>query len=218
MAALMMSVWWYGCGVGSSDGNDGGSSSAAGSGALVYGAPESHSSSSSSFSSSILDLFSFPLSPPLGSLFFFLPLATARNPGVGFAGPGKYASDKSDPPAVESLSAAITRGFRDETVSFRRTCRFYRARVFVPLVVGIPVSTLSPITTGGKMPRRFFDRLIRRVSDVIKTLIVPRPVLAKLVFVKLHLGGREEGGECRTGMRNCIYRRRLANFHIRDFT
>lgn len=199
MAALMMSVWWYGCGVGSSDGNDGGSSSAAGSGALVYGAPESHSSSSSSssFSSSILDLFSFPLSPPLGSLFFFLPFATARNPGVGFAGPGKYASDKSDPPAVESLSAAITRGFRDETVSFRRTCRFYRARVFVPLVVGIPVSTLSPITTGGKMPRRFFDRLIRRVSDVIKTLIVPRPVLAKLVFVKLHLGGgrREESVE-----------------------
>lgn len=205
MAALMMSVWWYGCDVGSSDGNDGGSSSAAGSGALVYGAPESHSSSSSSSSSSfsssssssILDLFSFPLSPPLGSLFFFLPLATARNPGVGFAGPGKYASDKSDPPAVESLSAAITRGFRDETVSFRRTCRFYRARVFVPLVVGIPVSTLSPITTGGKMPRRFFDRLIRRVSDVIKTLIVPWPVLAKLVFVKLHLGGgrREESVE-----------------------
>lgn len=138
MAALMMSVWWYGCGVGSGNSSCDGSSSAAGSGALVYGAPESRSSSSSS-SSSTLDLFSFPLSPLLGLLFFFfLPLATARNPGVGFAGPGKYASDKSDPPAVESLSAAITRGFRDETVSFRRTCRFYRARVFVPLVVGIP--------------------------------------------------------------------------------
>lgn len=115
---------------------------------------------------------------------------------MGFAGPGKYASDKSDPPAVESLSAAITRGFRDETVSFRRTCRFYRGRVFVPVVVGIPV---SPITTSaGKMSRRFFDRLIRRISDVIKTLIVPRgPALAKLVFAKSHLerqgGGRNVG-------------------------
>lgn len=57
-----------------------------------------------------------PLFPVLLPPSFFFSRYSARNPGVGFAGPGKYASDKGDPPAVESLSAAITRGSRDDRI------------------------------------------------------------------------------------------------------
>jgi len=49
-----------------------------------------------------------PLPRPPRS-FFFLSLQRARNPGVGSARPGKYAPDKGDPPAVESLCSDYPR-------------------------------------------------------------------------------------------------------------
>lgn len=113
---------------------------------------------------STLNLLSFPLFS-----LFFPSRYNARNPGVGFAGPGKYAPDKGDPPAVESLfrsrplflslsiflSPSFYLSFSLQrlpeapvtTVSFRRrTCRFYRRG-------GIPV----PFTgrRAGKWPTDF---------------------------------------------------------------
>lgn len=102
------------------------------------------------------------------SFFFFSSRYSARNPGVGFAGPGKYASDKGDPPAVESLSAAITRRLsRDDRI-------FPVANLPVLPPPWDPRAVSSTPRMSWKMPRRFFDRLIRRISDVIKTLIAFR--------------------------------------------
>jgi len=55
---------------------------------------------------STLLLLPFPL---FSRSFFSLSLQRARNPGVGSARPGKYAPDKGDPPAVESLCSDYPR-------------------------------------------------------------------------------------------------------------
>lgn len=130
-----------------------------------------------------------PLFPTLLSLFF--PLATTRGiPGwdlqdpanmrpikatrprlnlpfaLSFAPLSAYLSPSfplSLPPSLSlSFSLAITRSSRDNRIL---------PAADLPVLPSRWDSRPIHRTTSWKMPRRFFDRLIRRISDVIKTLI-----------------------------------------------
>lgn len=129
-----------------------------------------------------------PLFPTLLSLFF--PLATTRGiPGWDLQDPANMRPIKATRPRSNlsfsfslsrsrfcsplflfsfslclsiSLSLAITRGSRDNRIL---------PVADLPVLPSLWDSRPIHWTTSWKMPRRFFDRLIRRISDVIKTLI-----------------------------------------------
>lgn len=131
-----------------------------------------------------------PLFPTLLSLFFF-PLATTRGiPGWDLQDPANMRPIKATrprlnlsfvlsfapppfslslspsplylPPLSFFLSLAIIRSSRDNRIL---------PAADLPVLPSQWDSRSIHRTTSWKMPRRFFDRLIRRISDVIKTLI-----------------------------------------------
>lgn len=130
---------------------------------------------------STLNLLSFPLF----SLSLFFPLATTRGiPGWDLQDPANMRPIKATRPrsnlsfslsfalspsfsislslSLPLLSLAITRGSRDNRIL---------PAADLPVLPSRWDSRPIHRTTSWKMPRRFFDRLIRRISDVIKTLI-----------------------------------------------